>query len=205
MTSFVHETFKGKDYIENPFPKGEYDNCTFDNCTFESIHLSNLSFLECTFNDCNLTNVKWGGTSLNTITFNKCKLLGTDFSICNPFMLNVSFKGCILDFAVFFNLPINKTSFKDSSCKEADFTGADLSTAVFENCDLSRTQFEQTNLEKTDFSTAYNFSIDPNENRVKETIFSKENIKGLKSIYNKRGLSIYGSFIVETRKELFLL
>jgi uncharacterized protein YjbI with pentapeptide repeats len=62
---------------------------------------------------------------------------------------------------------------------ETDFGECDLSEAVFDNCDLARAVFDNTILEKTDFRTAYNFSIDPEHNRVKKAKFSISGLQGL--------------------------
>ena len=74
--------------------------------------------------------------------------------------------------------------FKNSSLHEVDFTDADLSDAVFDNCDLSRAVFENTNLEKADFRSAYNYSIDPERNRVKKAKFSLQGAVGLLDKYD---------------------
>jgi Pentapeptide repeats (8 copies). len=60
-----------------------------------------------------------------------------------------------------------------------DFAYADLSQAYFENCNLKNTIFDQTNLEKTNLTSAFNFSINPTQNKIKNAKFSKENSIGL--------------------------
>jgi len=60
-----------------------------------------------------------------------------------------------------------------------DFADADLSGAVFDNCDLYQAAFNYTNLEKADFRTAYNYSIDPEINRIKKAKFSISGLPGL--------------------------
>jgi uncharacterized protein YjbI with pentapeptide repeats len=65
------------------------------------------------------------------------------------------------------------------SLREVDFTSADLSETVFERCDLTMAIFSQTNLEKADFTTAFNYQIDPEQNRMKKARFSPEGIAGL--------------------------
>ena len=65
-----------------------------------------------------------------------------------------------------------------------DLTACDLSQAIFENCDLAGTLFENTILEKTDFRTAYNYSIDPELNKIKKAKFSLPGVLGLLSKYD---------------------
>jgi uncharacterized protein YjbI with pentapeptide repeats len=67
----------------------------------------------------------------------------------------------------------------NSSLHELDFSEADLSTAVFEACDLQRSIFAGTNLEKADLRTSYNYSIDPERNRLKKAKFSLPGVIGL--------------------------
>jgi fluoroquinolone resistance protein len=66
---------------------------------------------------------------------------------------------------------LKKLRFKNSSLYDVDFTEADLTDAVFDNCDLAMATFDNTILEKTDFLSSYNFSIDPEKNRMKKAKF----------------------------------
>jgi len=65
-----------------------------------------------------------------------------------------------------------------------DFTETDLSMAVFKNSDLLNTSFMRTNLEKADFRSAFNYSIDPELNKIKKAKFSAEGLSGLLTKYN---------------------
>jgi uncharacterized protein YjbI with pentapeptide repeats len=65
-----------------------------------------------------------------------------------------------------------------------DWTECDLSSSVFERCDLRDAKFENSNLEKVDFRTAFNFSIDPDNNRIKKARFSLDGVPGLLGKYN---------------------
>ncbi|HSQ45289.1 MAG TPA: pentapeptide repeat-containing protein, partial [Lutibacter sp.] len=62
---------------------------------------------------------------------------------------------------------------------EVDFSETDLSNAVFNNCDLIGSIFKTSILEKTDFRTSYNYSIDPELNRMKKAKFSLQGLPGL--------------------------
>ena len=63
--------------------------------------------------------------------------------------------------------------------KSVDFGGANISEGRLLDCDLQGALFERTNLEKADFSSAMNFQLDPDENQIKGTKFSNENVAGL--------------------------
>ena len=79
---------------------------------------------------------------------------------------------------------MKKTLFKNCQIHEADFTEADLSSATFDNCDLFKTLFDRSILEKADFRTAYNYSINPENNRMKKALFSTQGLAGLLHKYD---------------------
>jgi len=56
---------------------------------------------------------------------------------------------------------------------------SDLAQAVFDNCDLSRAAFNRTILEKADLRTSFNYSIDPDLNKIKKAKFSMPGLVGL--------------------------
>ena len=74
---------------------------------------------------------------------------------------------------------IKKTTFSNSTLLQVDFSETDLTSAVFENCNMEQAVFNKTILEKTDFRTAYNYSIDPENNRMKKSRFSSMGLQGL--------------------------
>lgn len=69
--------------------------------------------------------------------------------------------------------------FSNCTLREVDFTNTDLTEAVFLDCDLMKAHFENTILDKADFTTAFNFSLNPDNNRLKKTKFSRETVTGL--------------------------
>jgi uncharacterized protein YjbI with pentapeptide repeats len=95
----------------------------------------------------------------------------------------MGFEDCQLNLSSFFKLKLKNTRFIKCSLHEVDFTEADLTSSVFENCDLQRTIFSNTILEKADFRTAFNYSIDPEVNRIKKAKFSLPGVLGLLSKY----------------------
>jgi fluoroquinolone resistance protein len=189
---FIEEkTFDKIDFTQAPLEKGEYEHCTFLNCNLSDADLSDLKFAECEFSSCNLSLAKLTQTALKNIEFKNCKMLGLNFGECSQFGFAVSFDACILNHSSFSNLdsPLNKrvrlrqTIFKNSQLYEVDFTECDLSCSVFDNCDLARTIFEYAILEKADFRTAFNYSIDPERNRIKKAKFSRSGLVGLLDKY----------------------
>lgn len=176
--------FEKNDFRIDGLPAGEYEACRFIGCNFSECDFSNFSFTDCEFVDCNLTLVKLISTGFRDVKFTGCKMIGLHFDQCNDFGLSFSFEKCILDQSVFFRKKLKKISFKSCCLKEVDFTECDLSGSLLENCNLSGSIFDNTNLEMCDFRSAYNFSIDPEQNRIKKAVFSRQNLEGLLNKYN---------------------
>lgn len=181
MSLSLDETYQAKDFTLRKLQAKEFDNCTFIDCKFQEAHLSHLSFLECTFINCNLTNTHWGGTTLNEVTFENCKLLGSDFGVCNPFMLSLRFCKSNLSLAIFHALDLKGTTFDQCILKDTNFTNTILSSASFDHSDLTGATFENTSLEKANFLTALNYTIDPTKNKIKDARFAVQGVPGLLS------------------------
>jgi fluoroquinolone resistance protein len=183
--NFIQEkTFDGTDFTQNPLTKGEYEYCAFSNCNFADSDLSEFKFIDCTFNGCNLSLAKLNKTVFRDIKFKDCKMLGLRFDTCHEFGLSFSFDACQLNHSSFYKVKIKKTIFKNSQLGESDFAETDLTSAVFDNCNLAQAIFDQTTLEKADFRTSYNYSIDPEINRIKKAKFSIWGVSGLLDKYD---------------------
>lgn len=176
--------FESIDFTINAFKKGEYENCHFTNCNFAESNLSKTTFIDCIFDNCNLSAANINGTSFQETKFSNSKLLGLHFENCNPFLFTVQFDHCILNLSSFYKMNLKAFQFIHCSLQEVDFTEADLSGAVFQDCNLLGAMFEQTNLEKADLRTAINFSIDPENNKLKKAKFSAAALSGLLHKYD---------------------
>ena len=164
-------------------PAAEYDNCSFTHCDFASADLSGYIFNECQFKDCNLSNVRLDQTSFRQSEFINCKILGTHFDRCEPLLLSFTFKNCLLNYTSFYHLDLKNTLFSDCSLQETDFSECNLSGASFKECNLLDTVFDRTNIEKADFRSAFNYRIDPNNNKIKKARFSVAGLGGLLTTY----------------------
>jgi fluoroquinolone resistance protein len=185
MKDYVKDkTFNKSDLCQSPLAKGEYEDCVFNNCDLSSAYLAGIYFSDCTFVSCNLSLAKLIKTSFSNIIFKDCKMLGLHFDTCNPFGLVLQFDACTLDHSSFYELKLKRTLFKNSKLHEVDFTGADLNHAIFDNCDLLSARFENTMLEKANLITAYNYSINPELNKIKKARFSQSGIAGLLDKYD---------------------
>ena len=161
----------------------EYDNCLFSNCDFSEIRFGEVIFENCRFVQCNLSLVKMNKTSWSNVRFEECKMTGIEFSNCNRFTFSASFTASNLNYALFITNNLQDTRFVNCSLKEATFSESNLKGASFANCDLSRAIFSSSNLEKADFSTALNFEINPNNNTLTKSKFSRYGLSGLVSSF----------------------
>lgn len=164
--------------------KGEYEGCTFNQCNFNDKDLSDFKFIDCAFNNCNFSLTRLDRIAFRDVKFKDCKMLGMRFDTCNDFGLAFSFEGCQLNHSSFYKLKIKKTIFKNCQLHEVDFTESDLASALFDNCDLNQAVFDRTILERADFRTSFNYSIDPENNRMKKAKFSLAGVAGLLGKYD---------------------
>ena len=63
--------------------------------------------------------------------------------------------------------------------READFSETDLTKSSFDDCDLNQAIFDNSILETVDFRSAFNYSIDPDRNRIRGGKFSISGVVGL--------------------------
>ncbi len=173
------QKFENIDFAVTPLPFGEYDDCTFINCNFGGANLNSFKLIACTFTDCNLSMAQTLKTTLRDVKFKGCKIMGVHFESCDQFIFSVSLEACILNLSSFYKMKMKKMKFHSCTMHEVDFTETDLSAATFDNCDLMGARFEQTLLEKADFRTAYNYSLDPEINKIRKARFSVAGIAGL--------------------------
>jgi uncharacterized protein YjbI with pentapeptide repeats len=99
-------------------------------------------------------------------------------------LLSFSFEDCILNFSSFYKLKLKNAQFKSCKLHDVEFIEAELPQANFDQCDLQGATFENTKLEGADFRTAYNYSIDPEMNRIAKAKFSLPDVVGLLYKYN---------------------
>lgn len=161
-----------------------YENCSFQSCVLANGDFSNIKFSDCTFKQCDLSMAVLEKTAFQNVTFIDCKLLGIAFEHCNPLLLAMRFEQCQLNFSSFFEQQLKGTLFKDCQLHEVDFSQANLSKAQFVKCDLQDATFDQTVLEQADFSSAFNYRIDPENNRIKRARFAPSGLAGLLKKYD---------------------
>ena len=180
----IDTKFEQEDFSGTSFGKVEMDNCRFESCNFSNSDLTQVEFNECEFINCNFSMAEIRDTAFRNVHFNQCKLIGIRFDLCKQFLLSFHFQSCELSYSSFFNLNLKDVVFRKCKLVEADFTEANLNKASFEGCHLSRATFSNTNLEGSDFSTAINYSIDPEINKISKAKFSMDSVLGLLDKYD---------------------
>lgn len=171
--------FKKIDFNINKLDSKKYEGCTFSECIFQQCNLSNIVFTDCRFVDCDLSLATLTEAAFHEVEFCTCKLLGLHFDQCNDFIFSVKFKDCVLNLSSFYEVKMKKTLFSNCTLHETDFESTILTEAIFHECDLTGAVFENTNLEKADFRSAYNFTINPETNRITNAKFSLHGLPGL--------------------------
>lgn len=179
-----NRVFERVSLTENPLLKGVYEECRFIKCYGNRGDLSGITFRNCLFENCDLSLATVRSSLLQDVQFRGCKLLGVQFTECKGFLLQLDFEECMLKLALFSQLKLKNTRFKNCDLQEADFTEADLTGAIFEACDLLRTTFLKSNLEHADLRSAFNYSIDPETNRLKKARFLLSQVIGLLDRYD---------------------
>lgn len=180
----TRKTFDRQDFTQRALPAGEYEDCIFNHCDLSNTDLSGIHFSECTFTGCNLSMATLKRTVFREVKFEDCKMLGLRFDNCDQFIFSISTERCILNYSVFYQTKLKKTIFRNNSMVETDFSQCDLTNATFDNCELAGATFDNTILEKADFRTSFNYSIDPDKNKIKKARFSRSGIVGLLDKYD---------------------
>ncbi len=179
-----NKNFSTINYAEKELTGREFDKCTFQNIDFSNCKIQNCIFSDCILEDCNLSLTQLINTGFSSVKFKNCKLLGVDFNPVRDFSFSVSFDTCILDYASFSRKKLRNTLFKKCRIQEVNFQESDLTGSIFADCDLTRTFFNNTILNEADFTSAYNFSIDPEKNKMKKAKFVVAGLQGLLEKYN---------------------
>jgi len=111
-------------------------------------------------------------------------MLGLQFNKCNEFAFFIEVDKCQLNHSSFFKRKLSKIAFNKTKLQEVDFTECNLSSAVFNDCDLQNAIFKNTNLQNADFRSSTNFTIDPENNKIKGAKFTLDTVVGLLTKYN---------------------
>ncbi|RZJ71107.1 pentapeptide repeat-containing protein [Flavobacterium sp.] len=161
----------------------DFENCVFNRCDFTACDFTGVAFIDCIFNDCNFASAKINYVGFRGAHFHRCDFPEVNFAMVDPLLFDISFTDCNLDYTKFYTLKLQRTVFTNCSIVASDFMASDLTEAIFDACDLHKTTFVDTVCLKTDFFSSYNYTIDPERNKLKKAIFSKDGLVGLLGKY----------------------
>jgi uncharacterized protein YjbI with pentapeptide repeats len=168
---YSEREFLKVNYPEQEVHDTEFYKCRFTECNFFKTRFIDCEFENCTFEKCDLSLIALTESRLLDVEFMDTKTLGVDWTLLKkPYRF--SFKGCKLDNSSFFRMELNSLNMIECSAKEIDFIEANLTKMVFGYTDLYHSRFNGANLSFADFSNAINYSIDPNQYKLKKTIFT---------------------------------
>jgi len=180
----VDQVYQVVFFLEADIKFKEFENCTFHFCDFTDCTFQTVTFVDCNFFDCNFKDTKINHVSLRGVWFTKCDFTAVNFAMTDQVIYEFHFKDCLLDYTKFYALKLKKMQFINCSMISVDFMASDLTEVLFDNCNLRRAVFIDTIANKADFSTSYDFTIDPEKNKLKKAIFSTDGLKGLLQKYD---------------------
>ncbi len=161
----------------------EFNDCTFINCKFSKVIFFDCRFENCSFQNCDLSSIQLKHSILDGVLFEESKLTGIQWADAG-IPLDARFRNSSLNYCSFIGVDLRNTEMTHCILKDADFSETNLSKANCRYSDFSRARFVNTNLEYTDFSHALNYSIHPDGNRLKKTVFSSPEVLSLLDVYD---------------------
>ena len=170
-------TIDKTDFTKEPLSE-EYYDCVFSNCDFNNLKICNTKFEGCEFVNCNLSLTTFASAIFDSV-FKDCHMLGCNLSLLNVFSGGLQFNGCNLNYANFSQLNMKGLKFHGCSIVEATFSNAKVKNSIFHDCNLERTDFGGADITMCDFETSYNFTINPNDTKLRKARFSKDQLEGL--------------------------
>ncbi|MBN1120829.1 MAG: pentapeptide repeat-containing protein [Anaerolineae bacterium] len=173
---FTGETFKNLALDAITVEEKEFVGCRFVGCTFQETIFRRCRFVDCEFRACDLRMINVADSSFRDVRFEESQVIAIDWTRAawgKAGLLNkIGFVRCVLNYSTFVGLSLPELTLIESVARDVDFSETDLSGAKFAKTDLERSRFWNTNLTGADFSGAFNYSIDPANNTIKQARFS---------------------------------
>ncbi len=169
----------GRHYRDTAFQQlnqtAAIEGCTFVGCTFDACHLREITlqdcrFLACAFVACDLSLVDVSGSAFRDVSFDACNLTGVNWARATATLhdpLEVDFRDCTLDFAVFQGCALEGRRIAHCVAHECDFRNAVLIDAVCRGSDFAGSNFDGADLRGIDLRKARNYAIDVRTTQVK--------------------------------------
>jgi uncharacterized protein YjbI with pentapeptide repeats len=179
LTEYYNQSFHKIETTDTQLSHGYFKDCQFNQCQLVEQDFSHSTFVNCVFNACQISLCQLEQTAFQSVQFKDCQLLGLRFEHCNPFQLSIQASSSQFIMCSFYKKPINKAVFEQCQIQECDFSEAQLKQAPFTESRLSGSTFMRTDLSEANFSSAYDFLIDPSQNKLKKAKFSRHGLEGL--------------------------
>lgn len=173
------QVIRSEDFSKQSLENCIFGSCSFHSCDFSEALLRNAQFSACTFENCNFSLPKLDGCRFQDVQFIGCKIVGAEFFKCEKTFFSPAFKRCLLQYCNFSDLMMKKVSFGGSKLNDCHFTNTNLIGADFGGVNLSGTIFHKCDLSMADFTTAIQYDIDPQTNKIKKAKFSLPEALGL--------------------------
>jgi uncharacterized protein YjbI with pentapeptide repeats len=170
---FEGETFDGLALESADLGGKDLRDCTFRRCKLGESTWKQSRLEDCVFDACDLTRLAPAGLALRGVELRASKLMGIDFSRVST-LPQVAFADCDLRYAAFVGLALRKTPFLRCTIVEANFVDCDLAEATFTESMLTGTRFQGCELRAADFTGARDLFLDPQRNKLKNTIVPLE-------------------------------
>jgi fluoroquinolone resistance protein len=168
---FYEQSFDRLDFRGATLEEKQFESCAFRGCNFSGTSFQRCRFFECIFEQCDLSNLKLRDSNLRRIRFTACKLMGINWTNVASLM-HPSFEDCVLSYGSFLGLDLRKSRLRNCVAKETDFADAKLGEADCRRTDFTAARFARTDLVKADFRGAKNYTIRPDDNKIRKAKFS---------------------------------
>lgn len=186
---FKVDYFENEIFSETHLPQNtklaevEFQGCTFINCKFSKVIFFDCRFENCKFQNCDLSSILIKHCVFDGVLFKESKLTGIQWAD-SGIPLDVQFRHCSLNYCSFIGVDLRSTEMTHCIVKEADFSETNLSKSNCQYSDFTGARFANTNLQYTDLSYASNYSIHPDGNKLKKTVFSSPDVLSLLDVYD---------------------
>lgn len=167
----LNQRFVKVDWRGQVFQDIEFYACHFEDSILREATFWDCSFENCHFEGCDLSNANIEGSSFSQVTFAHSKAVGVQWQK-TAIAFQVRYAHCVLNYGSFFKKNLKQIKLLHCQLKEVDFAECNLSRADFSGSDLENSRFLHTDLREANFAEAYHYSLDLQQNKVKNAVFA---------------------------------
>ena len=175
-SEYTGKTFKKLTLSHADIRSIEFTECRFIGCEFQEAIFRGCRFVDCEFRTCDLRMLDVTDSSFRDVRFEESQAIAIDWTGAawgKAGLLNkIGFTRSVLNYSTFVGLSLPELNLIDCLARDVDFSEADISGAKLNKTDLERSRFWNTNLTGADLTGAFNYTIDPTNNTLKQARFS---------------------------------